>query len=397
MTHHAPPPASAAISIRVAHVSRSRYDGQRRHDLRIGRAPDYVDQDRAHLNWVLIEPPRPAVMKSRADELRALTGPKRSARSNAAIATVGIITFGAAAQALFQQLTPEQQDAAYRAVAERVALECQTSVRALVVHGDESAPHAHVVWDCRSTDGTPMSKIMKGSRLQDIAAQVIREFAPGIVRGVRKSDRIARGEPAAAIYNRSVRQLHADFPVELAAAQVRVDEMQARVMTLEGRVAQLTEKEQKRLETYRRRLEARQRELDELERRQSELKADIQEMEDETLQTGLAIEEQKVDADQREAELDERAADLDRREAAIEETIRSGVEVGVETIVGIITGETRRTDDGRWQVPDAERLRPIWRALRPTVERLADWWQHFRHRVEALPDPERKDLLRLPE
>jgi hypothetical protein len=387
MEHHASPPASAAISIRVHHRSRSKYDGQRRHDLRIGRPPDYVDQDRVHLNRVVIEPPRPMVMQARADELRALTRPKRAARSNAAIATTGTITFGKAAQKIFEQLTPEQQDAAYLAVAERIAQECDTSVRALVVHGDETAPHAHVVWDCRSTDGTPMSRIMKGSRLQDIAAEVIREFAPGIVRGVRKSDRIARGEPAAAIYNRSVRQLHADLPIELAAAQARVDEMQARVMTLEGRVAQLTEKEQKRLETYRRRLEARQRELDELERTRDEVSSDI-------LQTGMALEEQRAEADRREAQLNERAADLDRREAAIDETVRAASEAAAKAVVGVITGDVRRTEGGGWQVRDAEVVRPIWRAIAPTVERLADWWQRLRPRVEALPDPERDDLLR---
>lgn len=387
MTHHASPPASAAISIRVAHVSRSKYDGQRRHDLRIGRAPDYVDQDRAHLNRVLIEPPRPTVMRARADELRALIGPKRSARSNAAVATVGVITFGAAAQALFQQLTPEQQDAAYLAVAERVALECKTSVRALVVHGDESAPHAHVVWDCRSIDGMPMSKIMKGSRLQDIAAEVIAEHAPGIVRGVRKSVRIARGEPAAAIYHRSVRQLHADLPAEIAAARARAEEMQARVAKLEARQVELTEKEEKRLATYRKRRDDRLRELDELERTRDEVSSDI-------LRTGMALEEQRAEADRREAQLNERAADLDRREAAIDETVRASSEAAARAVVGVITGDVRRAEGGGWQVRDAEAIRPVWRVIRPTVERLADWWQRLRQRVEALPDPERDDLLR---
>ena len=390
MTHHASPPASAAISIRVAHVSRSKYDGQRRHDLRIGRAPDYVDQDRAHLNRVLIEPPRPAVIKARADELRGLTGPQRKARANAAIATTGIVTFGAAAQILFQQLTPEQQDAAYLAVAERVAEEYGTSVRALVVHGDETAPHAHVVWDCRSTDGTPMSKRMKGAALQDIAAEVIREFAPGIVRGVRKSDRIARGEPAAAIYHRSVRQLHADLPVEIATARARVEEMQARVAKLEVRETELTEKEQKRLQVYQQRRDDRQRKLDELERRQSEVASDI-------LQTGLALEEQRAEADRREVQLNERAADLDRREAAIDETVRAASEAAARAVVGVITGDVRRTEGGSWQVRDAEVVRPIWRAIVPTVERLADWWERLRSRVEALPDPEREDLLRRPD
>jgi hypothetical protein len=329
-------------------------------------------------------------MKARADELRGLTGPQRKARANAAIATTGIVTFGAAAQTLFQQLTPEQQDAAYLAVAERVAHEYGTSVRGLVVHGDETAPHAHVAWDCRSTDGTLMSRIMKGTKLQDIAAEVIAEHAPGIVRGVRKSDRIARGEPAAAIHHRSVRQLHADLPVEIATARARVEEMQARVAKLEARETELTDKEQKRLEVYQRRRNDRQRELDELERRQSEVANDI-------LHTGLALEEQRAEADRREAQLDKRAADLDRREAAIEEAVRDGVEAGARALVGIITGETRRADGGGWQIRDAEAVRPVWRAIRPTIERLAEWWERLCPRVEALPDPEREDLLRRPD
>ena len=386
MTDHASPSASAAISIRVAHVSRSRYDGQRRHDLRIGRAPDYVDQDRTYLNRVMIEPPRPAVMKARADELRSLTGPQRRARSNSAIATTGIVTFGAAAQTLFQQLTSKQQDAAYLAVAERIAQACDTSVRGLVVHGDETAPHAHVAWDCRSTDGTPMSKLMRGSELQDLAAEVIREFVPGIVRGVRKSARIARGDASAAIYNRSVRQLHADLPAEIATARARVEEMQARVAKLEARQVELTEKELRRLRIYQQRREDRQRELDELEQSREEVAGVI-------LQTGLALEERQAKADRREAQLEERAADLDRREADFEETVRAASEAAARAVVGVITGDTRRADSGGWEIRDAEAVRPIWRAIRPAVERLSDWWQRLRPRVEALPGPEQEDLL----
>jgi hypothetical protein len=70
---------------------------------------------------------------------------------------------------------PEQQDAAYLEVAERIADEYGTTLRGLVVHADETAPHAHAVWDCRNNEGVPMSRVMKGSQLQDIAADVIRK------------------------------------------------------------------------------------------------------------------------------------------------------------------------------------------------------------------------------
>jgi hypothetical protein len=99
-----------------------------------------------------------------------------------------------------------------------------------------------VVWDCRDHDGVPMSQVMKGSRLQDIAAEVIQKHASGIERRVRKSVRIARGDQPSQIYNRPVQQLHQDLPLELEAKRQevkqfsdRVDEMRARVEKLKRR------------------------------------------------------------------------------------------------------------------------------------------------------------------
>lgn len=48
---------SKAISIRVKHAHRSRYKNQRRHDLRIGHQPSYVDGDRVDLNRVVVDLP----------------------------------------------------------------------------------------------------------------------------------------------------------------------------------------------------------------------------------------------------------------------------------------------------------------------------------------------------
>ncbi len=69
----------------------------------------------------------------------------------------------------------------------------------------------------------------------------------------RQRSTIARGKPAAAIYHRSVRQLHADLPAEVAAVRSKLEKMQARVAKLEAREADLTAQEQKRLATYRKR------------------------------------------------------------------------------------------------------------------------------------------------
>ncbi len=51
---------SKAISIHVKHAHRSRYKNQRRHDLRLGQQPSYVESDRSHLNRILIDLPMPA-------------------------------------------------------------------------------------------------------------------------------------------------------------------------------------------------------------------------------------------------------------------------------------------------------------------------------------------------
>jgi hypothetical protein len=254
---------SQAISIRVKHTHRSKYNNQRRHDLRIGHQPSYVNSDHSELNRVLLDLPSPAAIAAHAKQLRQLTNPTRKMRADAAVATIGIITFGLAAQEIFSSLAAEKQDAAYMEIAQRIADEHGTMVRGLVVHVDETAPHAHVIWDCRNHEGVPMSRLMKGSRLQDIAAEVIAKHASGIERGIRKSVRIARGDKPSQIYNRSVQQLHNDLPLELEAKSEEVSKLYDRAEEMRMRVAKLVEKETlnakeaKRLLTYRNRLAAR--------------------------------------------------------------------------------------------------------------------------------------------
>lgn len=322
---------SKAISIRVKHAHRSRYKNQRRHDLRIGHQPSYVDGDRADLNRVIVELPLPADITKRAKALRERTNPSRAMRADAAVATIGIITFGHAAQPIFEAMTPEQQDAAYLEVAERISDEYGTTLRGLVVHADETAPHAHVVWDCRDHDGIPMSRVMKGSQLQDIAAEVIAKHAPDIVRGVRKSERIARGDKPSQMYNRSVQQLHQDLPLEVAAKEHelenlnhRVVEMQARVAKLEAKEA-LNEKETKRLETYRNRLAARVKEYNEAKTildakahkaAQQEAALEIKEQALNTAEDHL--DEREIAMDLRDDELQLREEDVTRRETILD-------------------------------------------------------------------------------
>src|SRR5690606_6669224 len=114
--------------------------------------------------------------------------------------------------------------------------------------------------------GQPLTRSMKKGALiefQDILAEVMGRHAPGIERGRSRAARIEAGADPAAIIHRTVRQLHADLPAELAAkeaeladASAKVKEMRARVETLEAK-ATLTDKEAKRRETYQARLSVR--------------------------------------------------------------------------------------------------------------------------------------------
>lgn len=259
-----------AASTRIGSCSAKKLAGQIRHDLRRGPQPSYVDADRAHLNRVLIEPLPPGQMRAICKERRALRDTQRAMKSNSAVATRGVITFGSEAGQLFEGLTPDQQDAAFREVAETVADRLATSLHGLVVHRDEATIHAHYQLAAYNVHGEPISKTTSPkvlSELQSITAEIMSRHCPGIERGRRYGDRIRAGADFADTIHKSVAELHRTLPADLAAkrqslaglvdeeaqAQARVDEMRARVEKLEGK-KKLTIKEVKRLATYEKRL-----------------------------------------------------------------------------------------------------------------------------------------------
>lgn len=296
-----------AASVRLKSRTNSSYSFQWRHDLRRGPQPNYVDADRSHLNRIIVEGPRPAEMHRIAQERRSRRDTRRGMKSNAAIATAGIITFGSEAASMFNGLSEDQQDAAFRELAEAVAARLNTSLHALVVHLDETTIHAHFTISSHDHDGHPLSKTTRPavmSELQDLAAEILGRHCPGIERGHRYGDRLAAGADYADVIHKSVRQLHHELPADLAAARerlahlegleasaltraeqaradlvevedrleaaeedraqavARVDEMQARVDKLVKVERELTEKEAKRLRIYEKRLADRQADLE---------------------------------------------------------------------------------------------------------------------------------------
>ena len=74
-----------------------------------------------------------------------------------------------------------------------------------------------------------------------------------------------------------------------------------------------------------------------------------------------------------------------------EAEIQKAVQIAVEAAAAVITGRLVRTDDEKWKVaqggPDLQRLKPVFKALRPALDAVADWWSRARSLVDALPDP----------
>ena len=214
---------------------------------------------------------------------RSLGRPRRSMRSDSAIATTAIVTFGRGVQPLISGATIKLQDSAYRAVADAICRRYDVGLRGLVADADEAAPHAHNIFDCRSGDGRAVSKQLRGGELQDLAAAAIRPHFPEVTCGVSRAIRKEAGEPKSKWVHRSVRRLNQDLPAEIAglealptaaedslkAARDREAWMEGRVRKLEAKEASLgeglTERETKRLETYRKRLGDSQEELWEAE------------------------------------------------------------------------------------------------------------------------------------
>ena len=131
---------AGAVQVRVELANVGNVGGQRAHDLRIGPQPGYVVAARTPLNRILVKPLHGAELRAICLDRRARRETRRAMRHNVAVALIGIVTFGHRAQALFEALDAEGQDAAYRAVVEALAERLGTSVSGLVVHCDESAP-----------------------------------------------------------------------------------------------------------------------------------------------------------------------------------------------------------------------------------------------------------------
>ncbi len=324
-----------ASSVRIQARTMSQAYGQRRHDFRVGTQPDYVDANRSDMNRYLMEPRPLPDIKREIVALRTQAKAQREIKSNAAIVTAGIITFGHEAQVFFNRLTPDQQDDAFRELASAIADRLQTSLESLSVHLDESAIHAHFEIRAYTDLGQPISKTANRpvtSILQDLAATILAKYCPEIERGHKKWDRVAAGANFSETVNRSVKQLHHDLPFEIAAKQKELEEIQATIQELvnsaekdRGRVAKLVAKEQlnareeERLKDYRARLDKKETTL-------VAMSAQIDVKTAALADRVSALNARQIDLDRRQIAQDLRALDQDEKESAVD--VRSA-ELGV--------------------------------------------------------------------
>ncbi|OWX98488.1 plasmid recombination protein [Thioclava sp. IC9] len=209
-------PRAASTHIQTCTLSKAK--SQRMHDYRLGRIPAYVDQTKLRDNRVLIRLRPLTQVRAENARLREQAGRQRKMKSNAAVVTIGVITFGVLAARDFMKLSPKRQNRAFRKLARSLAKKFATKVESLVVHLDETTIHAHFMLRAYDHSGHALSDNIKRDAtvsIQDLTHRVLARFCPKIERGHRKLDRLAAGANYVETLHRSVRALHQDLPREI--------------------------------------------------------------------------------------------------------------------------------------------------------------------------------------
>lgn len=87
--HKSPEGNPKAASTRLELNNARSLAGQRKHDLRIGKQPDYIDESRKNLNRIIMEPDTPGVMRTICEGRRSLRDTRRKMKKDAAVAACG--------------------------------------------------------------------------------------------------------------------------------------------------------------------------------------------------------------------------------------------------------------------------------------------------------------------
>ena len=399
-----------AAMLRVEIRDAQGYANQRRHDLRIGAQPAYVNPDPPEPNRVFIQPITTAELKKLAKKRRDQRDMTRAMKSNAGVAVVGIIGFGIEAQAMFEALGPEDQEKALRAAVARVAADLKTTVTGLVLHLDESARHAQFGLCGYDVTGQPLSTWMGRGVLRDLQTALheeLRAFMPDLERGRSRKTRAEAGAAPHELVNRSVEELHIDLPFEIEAKRKELADLEEKIRKNEARAKKARTKaaaDGERAAKALRNVEIYERRASEAEANANELEAQIQSLEErlEGVEAAKdAAEEARDLALEAQKGAEGRAEVAERRMKGLEAdrvaAIQEAASVAAQAAAAVIAGDLYQSDQGTWKAgegsPSAERLKPLWKHLRPALERVAQWWEVVRGRVEALPEPEQQAFM----
>jgi len=399
-----------AAMVRVEIRDAQGYANQRRHDLRIGAQPGYVNPAPPEPNPVFIQPMTTAELKRLAKDRRAQRDTQRAMKSNAGIAVVGIIGFGVEAQKMFEALGPDGQEQALRAAVERMAADLRTTVSGLVLHLDETAKHAHFGLCGYDVDGQPLSTRMGRGVLRDLQTalhETLQAFMPDLERGRARKARAEAGAAPHELVNRSVAELHTDLPLEIEAKRQELADLKEKIRKNEVRAEKArakAEQDEGRAEKALKNAEIYERRASEAEGKVEGLEAQIKGMEErlkgiEAAKIATEAARDQAQAAQKDAESRAEAAEMRLKDLGADRVaaINDAASVAAQAAAAVITGELYQNDQGKWKVgegsPSAERLKPLWKHLRPALERVARWWGEVRSKVEALPDPERQELF----
>ncbi|MBI1495530.1 plasmid recombination protein [Halocynthiibacter styelae] len=385
--------------MRIKNRTMSQAYGQRRHDFRKGRKPNYVDKNREDLNRILIEPRPLPEIRGEVVELRGRRGAQRAIKSNAAIVTSGIITFGHEAAKLFGALTTDEQDAAYLELAQALADHLNTTLEGLVHHGDETTDHAHLELRGVTNSGYPVSKELTRqamSELQDLAAEIMQRYCPDIQRGNRKQDRLDAGANFPDTLNRSVRQLHEDLPAEIATKEQMIHDLDAEIATREAsiakdqeRVAELEKKEvlqaneEKRLGKYRVRIVKKVEELKAVQAKQAKQRVAIRQHEERLVLVERANAAKAEELEQKTSEAGDLIAQAEQAKAEMDAGM-AAVEAVVEEMANDTIQETPDELILENPAPILAAPKPIQKRLTGIVHRYLDLRSDWRQRSEWL-------------
>ena len=326
------------LSLRIKAVDMRGLMAQRRHDMRIGKQPNYVDQSRNHLNeqlftrgvYVAADEPGCVDADSDISQMRQLMNrerqvlndrAKRSTKKQAYWRTA-VLTFSKSAQVSVSEKPPhEEVEAMFHDFAKR------HGVRLLwaTYHGDETAPHYHAAFEGIDDKGYSL-RFNKAelSAEQDHAASFL--ASRGIERGKPKRESIADGEDPSSYLNRSVKELHEQLPQELAAARDKLEKNQrlieaAQAKLVTGKIDKATML--KRTKSYERRAKAAATEIARLTALADELSVGAKLMQDHISDAGRELENVQQDKSFAESEATkavQRAEAAEKRVVALEET-----------------------------------------------------------------------------